>query len=478
MSTAAPTPTPTRGRRITATVLVAIASLLAFLAIFAIWANRQLLSTDNWTQTSSRLLENPTIRNQVGDYLVDQLYANVDVAGQIRAALPPRLQPLAAPAAGGLRSLADTQIKRFLARPRAQQAWENSNRQAHRLLLQVLNGGGANVSTENGRVVLDLKNLLRESQEQLGVGGRLAKVLPRQAAQLEVLRSDQLSAAQTGFRVLKSLPIVLLALSLALFGVAVWIAPGWRRRAVRAYGFGFIAAGLGALAAAKLIGDEVVSSLATTEAQAPAIHDTWVIATSLLRQAAVAAVGYGAVMVIGAWLAGPTGWAVAVRRFLAPYLREPAIAYGALAAILAAVLLWWQPTPATHNPVTALLLAALVTFGVEGLRRQAAREFPGSDRREAGRRRRERIKGAFTGARERTGAGAQAVVRQAVTTAGTATEGPPARTGNGHGASAPDDERLERLERLARLRDAGTLDEAEFQAEKSRVLADRAAAAP
>src|SRR3954454_4961772 len=99
---------PTPASRITATVLVVLASLVAFLAIFAIWANRQLLNTDNWTAASSKLLANPVMRNQVGDYLVDQVYANVDVAGELRALVPPRLQPLAPPAAVGLRNLAET----------------------------------------------------------------------------------------------------------------------------------------------------------------------------------------------------------------------------------------------------------------------------------------------------------------------------------------------------------------------------------
>jgi hypothetical protein len=467
-------PAPTPGRRITATVLVVVASLLAFVAIFAIWANRQLLNTDNWTRSSSQLLANPVIRNQVADYLVDQLYSNVDVEGQLRSALPLRLQPLAGPAAGGLRELAERQAKQLLARPRAQQAWEDSNRQAHLLLLKTLNGGGPNVSTANGRVVLDLRNLLREMQQRAGVGGRAANLLPASAAQLEIMRSDQLSAAQTGFRVLKPLPIVLVALSLLLFGIAVWIAPGWRRRAVRAYGLGFIAAGAAALAVASLLGNEVVDSLARTQAQVPAIQDTWTIATQLLKQAAVATIGYGAFMVIGAWLAGPTGWAVAVRRFLAPYLREPVIAYAALVVFLAVVLLWWQPTPATRNPVTAILMALLVAGGLEGLRRQTTREFPGADRKEAHRLRRERMRGAMVGVRQRAGDGANAVVRQAVTVANTASTELRSRTGNGQGEPPQADDRLAQLERLARLRDAGTLDETEFQAEKSRILAGQA----
>ena len=38
-------------------VLIAIATVLAFFALFAVWANRQLLDTDNWTDTSTRLLQ-------------------------------------------------------------------------------------------------------------------------------------------------------------------------------------------------------------------------------------------------------------------------------------------------------------------------------------------------------------------------------------------------------------------------------------
>src|SRR5689334_19831683 len=92
--------------RVAATVLVVLGTVAAFLAVVALWVNRQVLDTDNWTNTSSQLLEDNAIRAAVSGYLVDQLYSNVDVAGEIQAALPPRAQPLAAPAAGALRDLA------------------------------------------------------------------------------------------------------------------------------------------------------------------------------------------------------------------------------------------------------------------------------------------------------------------------------------------------------------------------------------
>src|SRR4051794_28547498 len=256
-------------RRGFALTLVVLASVVAFVAIFSVWINRQALNTDNWTATSSRLLQQPVIRARVAGFLIDQLYANVDVQGEIRSALPPRFQALAGPAAGGLRNLAEQGTRELLARPRAQLAWENANRQAHKLLVKVLEGGGSTVSTNNGKVVLDLKELLRETEARVGVGGRLAAQLPASAAQITILRSDQLSTAQSVFKVLRPLPIVLVGLSLLLFAVALWIAPDWRRRAVRAYGVGFIAAGALALAAVALLGDSVVDSLARTAAAEP-----------------------------------------------------------------------------------------------------------------------------------------------------------------------------------------------------------------
>jgi hypothetical protein len=454
-------------RRGFALALVVLASIVAFVAIFSVWVNRQVLNTDNWTATSSRLLEQPTIRNQVAGFLVDELYANVDVESEIRAALPPRAQPLAGPAAGALRTFAERAAREVLARPRAQLAWEGANREAHQLLIKVLEGGGPIVSTQGGVVVLDLKRLLEETQARVGLGGRLREKLPDNAAELTILRSDQLDLAQDAFRTLRSLPIVLVSLSLLLFAIALAVSPGWRRKAVRAYGVGFIAAGALALAAVAMLGDTVVGSLARTEAAEPAIAQTWTVATTLLHEVAVSTIGYGVLMFVGALLAGPTRAATAIRRVLAPYLREPGIAYTGLLLLLAVGIVWWAPTPATRNPATALLLAVLIAIGFEGLRRKTAHEFPDADRKATERRGRERLAHAAVALRGWAGAGAGAVVRQA----SAVTAGKPANGGSGATAH---DERLERLERLGRLHDSGTVDDDEFRAEKARILSGAA----
>src|SRR2546430_16000640 len=86
------------GAMIAARVLLGLATLLTVLAIFALWVNRQALDTTEWTHTSTRLLQDGRIRSALSTYLVDQLYANVDVAGELRSLAPKDLRPLAGPA--------------------------------------------------------------------------------------------------------------------------------------------------------------------------------------------------------------------------------------------------------------------------------------------------------------------------------------------------------------------------------------------
>jgi hypothetical protein len=147
---------------------------------------------------------------------------------------------------------------------------------------------------------------------------------------------------------------------------------------LRGYGIGLVVGGALALGAAAYAREALVDSLARTAEGVPVVEAVFRIYSSLLVEAAVAAMFYGAVVVLGTWLAGPTRWAVAVRRAAAPYLRQPEIAYGALAVLVGVVFLWWAPTPATRKPATAIVLVALLALGLEALRRQTAREFPPS----------------------------------------------------------------------------------------------------
>jgi hypothetical protein len=141
-------------------------------------------------------------------------------------------------------------------------------------------------------------------------------------------------------------------------------------------GLAFIVVGIAALVVRGLAGDALTNHLATTSAIEPAISSAWSIGTSLLRDIGGAAIFYGILILIGAWLAAPNGLGRSARRELAPILAGRATAYGALALLLL-LLFWWSPTPGFERLPTSILIILLFIVGLEALRHQAIRDFPG-----------------------------------------------------------------------------------------------------
>src|SRR5208282_1504525 len=98
----------------------------AIIGMFAVWVNRQTFNADNWANTSTKLLQNEQIRDATSNYLVEQLYANVDVEEEIKKRLPKEIRPLAGPASGLIRTAATEVAKRAHATAKVQEAWKTA----------------------------------------------------------------------------------------------------------------------------------------------------------------------------------------------------------------------------------------------------------------------------------------------------------------------------------------------------------------
>jgi hypothetical protein len=376
----APAAAPERhtGRVITARVLVVVATLLGIVAIFSAWAYRQLLDTEQWTKTSTDLLENKAVRDQVSTYLVDELYTNVDVTAQLQQRLPSEVSALAPVLAGALRNALDDVAKRALESPKVQGIWTDANRTAHQQLVKVVEGGGPNVSTQGGVVTLNLERMLVAIGERVGIPQAVLGKIPASAANVQILRSDELAQAQDAAKLLKALGLWLGFIVVLLFAIAVWLARGRRRQTLMFVGIGFIVAGLTATLIRGVAGGAVVDDLAPNASVQPAATAVWDIGTSLLHTLALQAVILGIATLIAAWMAGPSSWATSLRHALAPTLRDrPEIAYLVVAAVYL-LLVVWAPLPAMRRPLFLLILAILLGLGVFLLRRQTQEEFPAS----------------------------------------------------------------------------------------------------
>lgn len=431
---------PRPRHRVLVPTLLVVGTLVAFLTAFSVWVNRQALNTDNWVTTSTRLLENEEIDEQLATFIVAQLYANVDVEKELAQALPPEAQALAGPAAGGLRQLAQQVAEEALSAPRFQALWAEANRGAHEALLKILGGGGSFASTGEGEVTLHLGELITEVGRQAGLPENLLEKVPPEAGNLTVLESEQISTAQKIAKLIRRLPVVLFILLALLYGGAIYLAGDRRREALRSVGFGFAIAGVLALLVRGLAGNAITDSLATTAAVEPAAEAAWEIGTSLLVTVAWSAIAFGLLLVLGAWLAGPTIQARALRREASPYFRDRRAAAYAFAAGIWVLLIAWAPIAAFRKPLGILIFAGLFALGTELLRRQTLAEFPDQRLRPLS----ERFATSLPSAsRELDG-------------------------GSGGPSSAADP--LTQVERLSRLRREGALTDSEFEAEKRKAL--------
>jgi hypothetical protein len=438
--------------------LLAGATVLAIVGIFAVWANRQVLHANNWADTSTALLQNHDIRTQVSALLVDQVYANVDFNKDVTAGLPPRLKPLAAPVANGLRTAAERATVETLGRPRVQEAWKAANRATAQQFIDIADGNSKAITSSGNAVFLDLRPLVLDVVARLGLPGKVAAKLPPNAGQVKIMSGNQVKTVQNGTTFLRGLAVVLPLVAAGMLALAVLLARGRRRETLLWAGLNLIAAGLIVLVARSLIGDRVVASLVKTDGVKPAADAVWSIGTHMLRDVAEATIVAGIPVVAAAWLAGPMRSATALRHAIAPWLRDrPATAYAVVFTVLLLVIAW-DPIPATRMVVPVLLLIGLSVLGLEALRRQTALEFPDARAGWAGtelRANARRIRGATVGDEQQIAA-------------------PAGHGGNGPAAGvAEQTSRLDQLERLVTLHDHGVLTDAEFAAEKSSLLANR-----
>jgi hypothetical protein len=439
--------------------MLGLAAVLSVIGIFAVWANRQLLDTSYWTETNTALLENHAIQEQLSSYLTDQLYANVDVAGEIRSGLPSELKPLAGPAAGGLRSLVEKGIVIALQRPRVQQLWKTANEVTHKQFVNLIENKGRAIRTPGGgAVILDLRPIVSDLATRLGAPSSTAEKIPANVAEIKIVSSKSLETAQAGVRVLRGLAVILPLLVLLLFAGAIGLARGHRSRTLLNVGLVCVGAGLIALLARTLIGNQVVDTLATTEAIRPAASAAWSISTSVLVDVADALIFIGVVVVLAGMLGGRSRWATSTRRTMAPYLRDrPDITFGAVAVALL-ILFAWGPIDATQKLTGILLITVLSLFGAQMLRRQAAGEFP--DAQPAG---------GMDAIRK-----GMADVRGSLARGGASLRaGIAGHTGGGHGGGQQADAQsgsVGGLERLASLHASGALTDEEFTAAKRELL--------
>jgi hypothetical protein len=357
----------TKGPRWLPALLIGLATVLAVVTTLTTWVRTQALDTDQWVELSGDLLNEPEVQEALAQYLSDELFTTVDIAGELESRLPEELSGLAGPLAGALRGPATDGIERIIASSRFQSTWQTANRVAHEAAVAILRDETRDsVSTADGTIVLDLGVAVRNLGEQIGVPEAALDRLPDDVGQITVLQSGELADAQNAVKVLDFTSWFLYIVVVAMYVGAVYLAVGRRRQALRSVGIALIIGGLTLLVIRGVGIRTSVAMFVEDATNKPLASLVASVMTELLRQMAWTGVVYGVLIIGFASVLGPYRWAVAVRRWIGGVADSTASIVGiSLGTLL--VLLWWSPGRAFDRWVTALVLVGMVLGAIAAL---------------------------------------------------------------------------------------------------------------
>jgi hypothetical protein len=312
-----------RWRRALVALFVVVGCVLAPISVIGLWTRNTLLDTNQYVDTVAPLAKDPAIQTALADRVTQQLVASVDIQGELKQAFPPRAEFVVPFIASGFDSFVHAATLRIVQSDRFQTLWKNINRRAHSKVLAVLEGTGTEtVDTRDGKVVLDLSALIDQVKKTLDDRGitifdNVGKKAPQEFVLFE---SEQLTKAQSGVRLLKTLTYVLPFLTLLAFAAAVVLSPNRRRTLLRsAVAFAFTMA-LVLIAFNLARGaylDAIENAGKSREAGAAAFDQI----LDFLRVTLRTAFALGLVIAVGAWLAGPGRLATRIREGVSGLVR-------------------------------------------------------------------------------------------------------------------------------------------------------------
>ena len=160
---------PKRRHRVIVWSLIVLASVLLILSMTANWVQRSLLNTEEVTDTTSEILADEDVQQQLSTFTVGQLTATVDVQSQLENQLPDSAKALAAPVGAALTQLATDVAERALASPEVQGLVSSAVSRAHAQFVALIEDEGEYVSTTGGEVTLEYGSVVADLATRLGL---------------------------------------------------------------------------------------------------------------------------------------------------------------------------------------------------------------------------------------------------------------------------------------------------------------------
>ena len=352
-------------------VLIVIGCILAPLSVVAVWTANQVSNTDRYVANIEPLVHDPSVQRALTDKITTEIDTRLNVKGlttQAATALSQKgltrvgalLNTFSGQIASSVNGFIHTEIAKIVASPQFARLWVEVNRHAHAQLVKALSGQGNGAFTvSNGQVVLNLGPIIDQVKTRLATRGlTIVNKIPHINPTFPLFSAKYLVKAQSGYRLLNDLKIVLPILTLVLLGLGVYVARGHRRALIGA-GLGFAASmvilGLGLTIFRGIYLNSVPPRVLPADAAA-VLYDTLV---RFIRDGLRILLVVGLVVAIGAFFSGPSVTAVRTRNAFKrgfAWIRSS----GEHAGVSTGPVGRWTFTHRHALRITAVIIAALV----------------------------------------------------------------------------------------------------------------------
>lgn len=294
-----------------------LAAILLPMAVFTVWARNSVLDTDQYVSTVAPLADNEEIQEAITFRVTEAVSDAADFRSIAEETLPAEAQILAGPIEAGAERVIAEIVGGLVATSQFKALWEDTNRVAHENVASLLKGESNDaVATADGRVVLQLGSIAEQAvvglDERLGTD--LAEQIPAEAldAEFVLVDSSELADAQTAVGWLDNLSWFSAILALGLFvGVVVFAED--RRSGVRRFGLALVVPMLLALLAYAGARDQYLAGLPNDVHNPDAAAAVFDILTQFLQRAFRSLLVLGVLVLLGAWVVGPSASAGKVR---------------------------------------------------------------------------------------------------------------------------------------------------------------------
>jgi hypothetical protein len=379
-----------------ATLLIVLGCVLAPLSVLSVWTANQVSDTSRYVANVAPLARDPAIQRALTDKITTEITTHLQVvaltdraadalAGQGLRRVAQVLRTFAPSISSAVSGFIHSQVNKIVTSDAFARLWRRLNSVAHAQLIKALSGrGGGAISVQNGQVTLGLGPFIAEAKQRLAAHGlTIVKSLPAINPTFPLFSAKYLVKAQTAYRVINDLKIVLPLAALLFFAAGVYIA-GDHRRALIGAGLGLsvsmfvLAAGL--LVARGIYLNSVPNSKLPADAAA-ALFDTLV---RFIREGLRTLLVVGLVVAAAAFLTGPSITAARTRSAISAGLRwlrehgehygvrtgpvgrwtyanRKALRIGVTGVVVLIFVFWGKPTAAV---VIGLALALLVGLGL------------------------------------------------------------------------------------------------------------------